>query len=597
MNEEKKSTDEEKSVDSLSSIENVEQKNDNSASVKEEVMNEEKPKSSMVKKTVVGIGVVAALAILMVIPFGSRTTLGRVLDLVGAHKSAVLMDAFVNRDTGFSNNLARIDINDTESCADTWEKVKENNLKFEAVSVKGNVLVYPGNEEYKESLRAKGEFAHNFSLKDQKVSGDVNFNIDAELSKISEEYQDMKMDASVMGAVDNEKAYFKVNEVKVNLEGMNVTFGLDDWYHSPEFGLNGERKEALNEMAKLITELTETNLSKIVSDETGRQISKSGCDFYDKLEVGGVRKVEFGEADNKMTKKVRAIEIGMDLKLDKYGDVIFDNMDSIVNDDTLHNFIKNDFYDWFIKFDEQAQILSEVESDNPTKEEFGEEFNEGVTEFNENREEIKEFFTEEMAMQDEMVKYEVLEAVIYLEPGTNDYYGYKIKAKYSATDEMLEEIKIQDEKIYSIVKEGIIVEYELYDLKLNDKVEPVEVPENSKPVEEFMEALEDNESTNKFFSSVDAIMSQITGQPSSANYGSKIYQDEMTGEVLYYDGMTGESYKVVESEDGSGVLFYEDTKTGQYVPIPEAVIMQSFGGQNQQSAAVKNSAVEMTAEE
>lgn len=567
MNEENKSVDDSAKVD-----ENAEQKNGRSVSVKEEVMSEKKPESKIVKKAAMGFGVFVFFILVLFIPLSSRTTLGRFFDLVGAHKTAMLMDAFVNRDSGFSNNLARIDIDDTESCANAWDRIKDNNVKFEAASIKGNMSIYPVNEEYKESLNFNSDFAYNFSLKDQKASGDIDFNVNAELSKVSDEMQDVQVNGSAMGIMDNTKSYFKVDEVKVNLEGMNVTFGLDDWYHTPEFGLDNEKKEALNEMAKLITELTETELSKVVSDETGRKISKSGCDFYNKLEVGGIKKVEFGEGDDKITSKVRVIELGMNMDMERYGKNFFDNIDGVVNDDTLHNFAKNDFYDWVVRFVEQGDIVFESDSvDFPTKEEFGDEFDKSVMEFNDNKEEIRDYFTEEMSIQNERIEYEILDAVVYLEPGTNDYYGYKAKIKYKLTDEALEEAKTQDEKVYSIIKDGVIVEYEFYDMKLNDKVEPIVVPDNSKPIEEFMKALEDNESTNNFFKNFSTMMTQITGQSSSSNYGSMIYQDEKGG-ILYYDGMTGESYKVVDSQDESGELFYEDTNTGQYVPIPESVI-------------------------
>lgn len=567
MNEENKSVDDSVKVD-----ESAEQKNGRSVSVKEEVMSEKKPESKIVKKVAMGFGVFVVFILVLFIPLSSRTTLGRLFDLVGAHKTAMLMDAFVNRDSGFSNNLARIDIDDTESCANAWDRIKDNNVKFEATSIKGNMSIYPVNEEYKESLNFNSDFAYNFSLKDQKASGDIDFNVNAELSKVSDEMQDVQVNGSAMGIMDNTKSYFKVDEVKVNLEGMNVTFGLDDWYHTPEFGLDNEKKEALNEMAKLITELTETELSKVVSDETGYKISKSGCDFYNKLEVGGIKKVEFGEGDDKITSKVRVIELDMNMDMERYGENFFDNIDGVVNDDTLHNFAKNDFYDWVVRFVEQGDIVFESDSvDFPTKEEFGDEFDKSVTEFNDNKEEIRDYFTEEMSIQDERIEYEILDAVVYLEPGTNDYYGYKAKIKYKLTDEALEEAKTQDEKVYSIIKDGMIVEYEFYDMKLNDKVEPIVVPDNSKPIEEFMKALEDNESTNNFFKNFSTMMTKITGQSSSSNYGSMIYQDEKGG-LLYYDGMTRESYKVVESQDESGELFYEDTNTGQYVPIPESVI-------------------------
>ncbi|MCK4636068.1 MAG: hypothetical protein KAT32_04335 [Candidatus Moranbacteria bacterium] len=544
MNEEKKLTSE-SSDDSAKKEQAI-----NSASVKKEGNMNKELKSNNSKNLMGGVVIVVVLIGLMLIPFNSRTTLGRALDLFGMHKVAMKTDASINRDKGLSNLISHIDVSDEESFENSWDKIKDSNLKFEAVSMKSNFKVYPENEEFKDSLNASGDFAGNISLKDQKMSGDINLNINAELSKISEDYQDMSSNISAMGAIDNEKAYFKTDEMKFNLEGMNVSFGLDDWYSTPEFELYGEQKEALNEMAKLITELTETKFSKIISDETGRQLMKNGYGIYDKLEVGGVKNVEFGKENNEVTKKVRVVEIDLDSskfeeKMKNFGENSFDSIDMLLNDQTLHSFVKNDFYDWFSRITPQAGILVKDEMlmyEVLTKEEFGEDFDEVITDFNENKSEIKEDFEEGFSEgMDGSVAFndavEIMEYTLYLEPGTNDYYGYKEKIKYNVPNEILDEIKSGNEELYSIVKNGIILEIEVYDMKLNDKVEPVEIPENSKSIEEFTKAMEDNEGTADFFNNLEMMMGQLMGLPSVNEEAMEEIKKEM--ETYEYENMKG----------------------------------------------------------
>ncbi len=610
MIEEKKSTDEEKKVDNSSSVENIEQKKENSASVKDEVKSEKKP--SLVMNIIMAFVVFLVLVGAMLFPFNSRTILGRVFDLVGAHKLAMGTDAFVNRQNNLANLASHVDVSNKKSFVNSWNKVKKSDLKFEAVSMKNDFVVYPVNEEYTDSLRAGGGMDLNFSLKDQKVSGDINFNVDAKLSEVSEDYQNIEANLSVLGAVDNEKAYFKLEEGKMKLEGMNMSFGFDDWYSSENFDLSDEQKGALNEIASLITEFTETSLSQIMSDETGRQFMTATHNFYDgEIEVGGIKKVEFGQGDNKVTKKVREVSF-KDVNFEEYedsmksfGEESFDGVDMLLNDQTFQNFVKNDFYNWVEKVAPQVAILEEDENfsnDSGAKEDFEKEFDEVVKEFNENKDEVKDVFLEDFnestEMQMEIADFiESVDYTVYFEPGTNNYYGYKVAVKIKVPEDILAEIESGDENIHSIVKDGIVLEAEVYDIYLNDQVDPVSIPENAKSFEEFMKAMENDEGTTSFFGNLEMIMNGLFGGSVSSANGSQIYQDE-TGAMLYYDQMTGMDYEVYESQDGN-TLLYLDPITGEHYPIPQDVVMQyaSKMTQESQSTTNQNSATGMTAEE
>lgn len=529
---------------------------------------------------------------LMLIPIKKRTTLGRFFDVFGAHKLAIITDSFMNHGNKMNNFFAIINLNKEDSYKKVWSSIKEENFKFEAVSVDGNWKAYPGNEEKKDAFNVIGDSKLNISLKDQKLAGDLNLSVNMngnEMGMGEVDNNEFGLDLNSSVVLDKDNVYFKLKKLKTDIpqtEKYNLDLSFDNWYAEP-IGLEDEQKEALNKMASLITELTENKLASVLSDETGEEVFKQTYKdgIYKEINVGGVKNVEFGQGENKVEQKVREISIVINddfinRKPEEKAKESLDLMSKIYEDKTFQSFVKNDFYDWMSKFSKQADIVDGVENSSfPSKDEFGKDFDDQIDSFKKNKQATLDYY--EKMNSDSIEKDSKIEFVdykIYLKPGTNEAYGLKFKIKLSYSDDLLDEMKQNNEMMYELYKDGFFFEGEVYNMKLNDKTSAIVSPKETKSADEFLEEISKNEKASNlinFFGS--EFMRTIPGMETKYNGigdGSIIYQDKNTGGFVYYDAVKQKHYKIVSSNQQTGEVYYLNDNN-QYGVVP-ASIVESF---------------------
>ncbi len=514
----------------------VKKKTDKKVKKVEDKVVSSKPKAvnKMQKTAVVAVAGLLAVLLLSIIPVFGQSLLSRGLDAVGAHKAALKTDLMTSKNEAFANKLAAVNFQDPENCADLWENLVSQEIEeVNAQSQKYMYQISPVNSEYKDSavIRVTGDMA--VDMEQQAMSVALGMTVKADKGLVESFGLDLAdkitLDLEAKGVSTVEGAYFSIPKIDVSSNGESYSTQFNDWY-GQELSITDTQKDGISDLAALAKEISLISLDEIISSDTGEYAMEAFCGLIKDAEVGGIDTYSFGP-DGEYSTKSR--EIVFEVNLEDGGKNLEATLpelaDKIINDDLLEEFVSgkydtlSDLQDAMVKMTGDDDIVPLPATEGDYKEMVKEAFEGARDDFD--KDEMKEGIAGEFDIEKEaqdMIEH--IKFYSYINQKTDKIDSIKIEVKIMLPEEAFTEGDQMD-----FLKDGIMLSYQVYEIRTNDEVAEIEVPISTKSIEQFMEDIEGSELGNGIMTLSELFSDYTSFQDDNAN----IYIDDY--DYQYYD--------------------------------------------------------------
>jgi hypothetical protein len=477
----------------------------------EKVVNSEsKPKkaSKSSKNLITGL---VALVVVLVLIFGSvflrlgnQTVLARTLDALGQHKLALSSDyigskGLLSKQAG----AATLDPSKPADCEAIWTQISntsltslQKDLASEDYNKQSSIVKYviqPVANDYKDKFKFEGIYSTSADVKNNSIAFNTTSSIAVDtdvLKNLVPGGSDAPLDLGLVNLSGTGKFVLQSNKVFVSLPDLNLKAkGLDEnGSLTSSYSTDLPQSETTSifdneKLNKPLDRLLSQKLGDALSEDTGKAMFAYFCSGIKSYTVEAPKTMDFGSGEYARRKDVRPIS--MELKPDFYS-VYLKGLPNIVEklsqDPKLKPFLKANYE----TFKEISQSSTEP-TEFPTQEEYNKQVDEMFNDFK--KDQMVKDIDQGLVEFDKSVKITAAPIKSYIDLETLQEYGGDFQLTITPTVETLS--LTGSPEIASILKEGIVLKANVYDMKYGSKADAIQAPSGSKDIqalpEDFMQ--------------------------------------------------------------------------------------------------------------
>jgi hypothetical protein len=517
---------------------------------KQDLNNFKESQSKLKKQKTIKIVVAASIIFLLLIsfiflvPVGARTMGSRFFDGVSANRLDLAttnpVKHLLNPNFRDFARLYSTNFRNQKECESTWDILYTAGLeeKFSHGSFENTTNMGFVNPDYKDTFNFSSYLDGRLSLDSPNLGGNLKSNLTLDPSKFesilpfllnsNSENPWLKSVMTVFldsDAIANEKGvYLKLNSAGIKNSQEEYKLELPDWYFSKyDFNQENEqndfRAEGIKEIATTVKNYTDLKLENILSEETVKESVAIYCQNNEfatsKFEVGKIEKIQLGNDLSNFTENLRVITTTQEIKDGDIQNTL--KAEQTINQIALKIVEDPKLEEWLLDQNQYETIKKSAESAYKITEnqdpETSNEFQSSMQEFTlENyQKEVKKFLEEskkEVTREIENLKNQgnqppsgsifsgfntKLTNQIYLTEG-GDYFGNKQTFTLIPTSKTIE----QSGEFREIIKDGIQITSQTYNLNMNNKAQNLTVPNKYKGLEDLNEDVQNSELYKKW---------------------------------------------------------------------------------------------------
>jgi hypothetical protein len=448
---------------------------------------------------------VLLIAILAFFPILSINSLAsNILDATGNHSGALFLDLIAKKGITKLNSNNGLDfLNENCNLPVNLTSLYQGN-NFTELSGQVSLKIYPNSSSVnQEKFNINSNFKGYSNLREGNIylkgNNNINLDINEILGKESNQ-MNTKLDFEIYSDL-KDSLIVNPTEIEINKNNVSTSYKNSNWYKY-NFNLPDNKKTAINENLNYLSDYIENFKPDLIFNEsTLKSISDYICNNIDKITIFPQQNSKFGNSNQEFYLRPISVK-NKNINANENNKNTTNLIESILVDDKFKEIIKSE-YQTLSKINANLNTITDNNSSSfPNNEE---QFKKDIdTAFNETRKSVSNPDINQPT--DENISVSEIENIIYLNP--RDLNPSAIRSKTLIVD------KTNTNKIF---KDGVMIEFEIFDLKYNNNADKSAKPTETKDFAELEKDFINDERVNKISQTLNETFLSLLINPEVSN--------------------------------------------------------------------------------